>query len=49
MRGLIESETPLPTVCGITAYAEEYFIKSDDDTMKLLEHLSKIDKLLTTT
>ena len=49
MRELIESEAPLPTVCGITPYAEEYFKQIDTDTKALLTHLAEIDKLLTTT
>jgi uncharacterized protein YqcC (DUF446 family) len=47
MRLLLDSGAPLPTVCGISPYAEEYFRQGDKDTDLLLKHLLAVDKLLT--
>ena len=47
MKMLLEASGPLPTVCGITPYAEEYFRTTSKDTTILLEHLAAIDQLLT--
>jgi uncharacterized protein YqcC (DUF446 family) len=47
MRALLQSGAPLPTVCGIRPYAEEYFKQSGTDSGVLCKHLSAIDKLLT--
>jgi uncharacterized protein YqcC (DUF446 family) len=45
---LIETEASLPSICGITPYAEEYFKQLDTNTKSLLKHLVEIDALLTT-
>jgi uncharacterized protein YqcC (DUF446 family) len=47
MRNLIECSAPLPTVCAITPYANEYFKRTDADIQTLLAHLNEIDTLLT--
>lgn len=48
MRFILDSGMPLPTTCGISPYAEEYFKQSGKDATALLKHLQAIDKLLTT-
>lgn len=46
MHTLIECTAPLPTICAIAPYAEEYF-KHDANVQTLLAHLAEIDTLLT--
>ena len=48
MKMLLESSSTLPRICGITPYAEEYFKSTGKETQLLLEHLTAIDRLLTT-
>ena len=46
MRFLLEAEGPLPSVCGIAPYSQEYFEGLERQDQTLLAHLAEIDKLL---
>ncbi len=46
MRRLVESDAPLPRVCGIAPMAEVWFAGSATDVEHLLEILRNIDDLL---
>lgn len=46
MKMLLESSAPLPSICGIAPYAEEYFKNTDIHVELLMEHLRAVDKLL---
>jgi uncharacterized protein YqcC (DUF446 family) len=44
---LIEERAPLPTNCGVAPMAEEYFRSLNLYSAPLIEHLRRIDLLLT--